>query len=57
MKHTAPVWQVRWAKEDPGKPLNFFSVSSDGRVTNWIMHKNELVNEVSFLCLSFICSS
>jgi len=44
-KHTDPVWQVRWAPEEPGKNINFFSISSDGRVTNWIVNKNELINE------------
>jgi len=44
-KHTDPVWGVRWQREDPGKNLNFFSISSDGRVTNWIMNKNELLCE------------
>eukprot|EP00996_Jenningsia_fusiforme_P005665 NODE_667_length_1996_cov_12.812018_g617_i0.p1 GENE.NODE_667_length_1996_cov_12.812018_g617_i0~~NODE_667_length_1996_cov_12.812018_g617_i0.p1 ORF type:complete len:631 (+),score=160.13 NODE_667_length_1996_cov_12.812018_g617_i0:160-1893(+) len=41
-KHTDPVWQVFWQKEDTSKSLNFFSVSSDGRVCNWILAKNEL---------------
>lgn len=27
------------------KHLNFYSISSDGRVTNWIINKNELINE------------
>ena len=31
-KHTDPVWQVFWQEEDLSKELNFFSVSSDGRV-------------------------
>lgn len=44
-KHTDPVWQVRWQREEPGKNINFFSISSDGRVTNWLMNKNELINE------------
>jgi dynein intermediate chain 1 len=46
-KHTDPVWQVYWSREEPTEDsgLNFFSVSSDGRVTNWILSKNTLVNE------------
>lgn len=33
-KHTDPVWQVSWQPEDEGtKEVKFFSVSSDGRVT------------------------
>lgn len=45
VKHTDPVWQVHWQEEDLAKDINFYSVSSDGRVTNWIMSKNELINE------------
>ena len=41
-KHTDPVWQVCWQAEDLAKNLNFFSISSDGRVTLWTMSKNEL---------------
>lgn len=41
-KHTDPVWQVRWQKEDLDNNLNFFSVSSDGRVASWTLVKNEL---------------
>ena len=31
-----------WQEEDLAKNLNFFSISSDGRVTLWTMSKNEL---------------
>jgi len=41
-KHTDPVWQVTWQKDDGVKSLNFFSISSDGRVTLWTLSKNEL---------------
>lgn len=44
-KHTDPVWQVKWQAEDLAKDMNFFSISSDGRVANWIMSKNELKME------------
>lgn len=44
-KHTDPVWQVCWQEEDLAKELNFYSISSDGRVANWIMSKNELKME------------
>jgi len=44
-KHTDPVWQVGWQDDDHTKELNFFSVSSDGRVANWLMSKNELKME------------
>eukprot|EP00586_Coscinodiscus_wailesii_P010112 CAMPEP_0172490410 /NCGR_PEP_ID=MMETSP1066-20121228/20817_1 /TAXON_ID=671091 /ORGANISM="Coscinodiscus wailesii, Strain CCMP2513" /LENGTH=732 /DNA_ID=CAMNT_0013258863 /DNA_START=18 /DNA_END=2216 /DNA_ORIENTATION=+ len=44
-KHTDPVWQVHWQSEDLAKELNFYSISSDGRVANWSMSKNELKME------------
>ena len=44
-KHTDPVWQVAWQEEDLSKELNFYSVSSDGRVTLWTMSKTELTSE------------
>lgn len=44
-KHTDPVWQVYWALGDPTKALNFYSISSDGRVTSWSLMKNKLEAE------------
>lgn len=41
-KHTDPVWQVCWQENDLDNQLNFFSISSDGRVTSWCLIKNEL---------------
>ncbi|XP_074651802.1 dynein intermediate chain 2, ciliary-like [Tubulanus polymorphus] len=41
-KHTDPVWQVRWQKDDIDNNMNFYSVSSDGRVVCWTLVKNEL---------------
>eukprot|EP00002_Diphylleia_rotans_P011802 TRINITY_DN2321_c0_g1_i3.p1 TRINITY_DN2321_c0_g1~~TRINITY_DN2321_c0_g1_i3.p1 ORF type:complete len:638 (-),score=139.64 TRINITY_DN2321_c0_g1_i3:1739-3652(-) len=41
-KHTDPVWQVKWQEEDMSKELQFFSISSDGRVSVWTMVKTEL---------------
>uniref|UniRef100_W5KHA9 Dynein axonemal intermediate chain 1 n=1 Tax=Astyanax mexicanus TaxID=7994 RepID=W5KHA9_ASTMX len=42
-KHTDPVWQVKWQKDDIDNNHNFFSISSDGRVVSWTLVKNELV--------------
>ncbi|XP_061409358.1 dynein axonemal intermediate chain 1 isoform X2 [Lethenteron reissneri] len=42
-KHTDPVWQVKWQRDDLDNNLNFFSVSSDGRVASWTLIKNELL--------------
>jgi dynein intermediate chain 1 len=45
-KHTDPVWQVKWEdKEDTAKNQSFYSISSDGRVTNWNLMKNKLEPE------------
>jgi dynein intermediate chain 1 len=44
-KHTDPVWQVRWQDDEGQKNLNFYSISSDGRVTNWTLMKNKLEAE------------
>ncbi|NWV44408.1 DNAI1 protein, partial [Grantiella picta] len=43
-KHTEPVWQVKWQKDDMENNANFFSVSSDGRIVSWTLVKNELVH-------------
>ena len=43
-KHTDPVWQVRW-NPDISKNYNFYSISSDGRVMNWVLMKNKLEPE------------
>mmetsp|Transcript_20735 Transcript_20735/g.44244 ORF Transcript_20735/g.44244 Transcript_20735/m.44244 type:complete len:675 (+) Transcript_20735:79-2103(+) len=44
-KHTDPVWEVRWNTDAAGGTLNFFSISSDGRVSNWLLMKNKLESE------------
>ncbi|KXS13868.1 hypothetical protein M427DRAFT_45369 [Gonapodya prolifera JEL478] len=41
-KHSDPVWQVRWQRDDLDDNANFCSISSDGRVTGWTVLKNEL---------------
>ena len=41
-KHTDPVWEVCWVAEDLAKNLNFYSISSDGRVTLWTLSKSKL---------------
>jgi len=41
-KHTDSVWEVKWQKDDLYDHPNFFSVSSDGRIIQWTLLKNEL---------------
>jgi len=43
-KHTDPVWEVRWCPTAEGV-LNFWSISSDGRVANWRLMKNKMESE------------
>ncbi|BFY97571.1 hypothetical protein BsWGS_00610 [Bradybaena similaris] len=51
-KHTDPVWQVRWQKDDADNNMNFYSISSDGRICLWTILKNELIfQDVIRLCL------
>lgn len=38
-KHTDPVWQVAWQKNDSDNNLNFYSTSSDGRIVCWTIVK------------------
>ena len=38
-KHSDPVWQVRWQKDDLDGNMNFYSVSSDGRICKWTLLK------------------
>ncbi|XP_017027731.1 dynein intermediate chain 2, ciliary isoform X1 [Drosophila kikkawai] len=41
-KHGECVWQIKWGKDMSDGEVNFFSVSSDGRVFNWILMQNKL---------------
>lgn len=45
-KHSDPVWQVRWFDgKTSNKEMNFYSISSDGKVAIWTMSKNDLKME------------
>lgn len=33
------MFQVKWQKDDMDQNLNFFSVSSDGRIVSWTLVK------------------
>ena len=41
-KHRDVVWQVKWVKDNLDGYLNFFSISGDGRVTNWTIVRTTL---------------
>lgn len=42
-KHTDPVWQVKWQPDNLDSLMNFCSISSDGKIGNWVLVKNELM--------------
>ncbi|XP_067847258.1 dynein, axonemal, intermediate chain 1, paralog 2 [Heptranchias perlo] len=55
-KHTDPVWQVKWQKDDLDNNMNFFSISSDGRIVSWALVKDEIVHtDVIKLTMDGIC--
>ncbi|VVC25456.1 WD40/YVTN repeat-like-containing domain,WD40 repeat,WD40-repeat-containing domain [Cinara cedri] len=41
-KHMACVRQVVWAKDLPDGELNFYSISEDGTVCNWLLMQSEM---------------
>ncbi|CAC9490923.1 dynein intermediate-chain-like protein [Leishmania infantum JPCM5] len=41
-KHMDPVWQIMWMESTP--ELSFYSISTDGRVANWMLSKRELTS-------------
>ncbi|RZF40619.1 hypothetical protein LSTR_LSTR007502 [Laodelphax striatellus] len=41
-KHGGIVWQVCWGKDLTDGEMHFYSVSSDGKVYNWVLMQNEL---------------
>jgi dynein intermediate chain 1 len=48
-KHREPVWQVQLADDNLDGFQNFYSCSSDGRVTNWILVKAALCHSDQLL--------
>lgn len=42
-QHTDPVWQVKWQPDNLDSLMNFCSISSDGKIGNWVLVKNELM--------------
>uniref|UniRef100_A0A8D8ZV91 peptidylprolyl isomerase n=1 Tax=Cacopsylla melanoneura TaxID=428564 RepID=A0A8D8ZV91_9HEMI len=41
-KHQGVVWEVVWGKDMSDGEMNFFSVSADGKIFNWILLQNQL---------------
>jgi len=38
-KHTGPVWELRWVDQNSERGEKLVSISSDGRITQWILKK------------------
>ncbi|XP_076354403.1 dynein intermediate chain 2, ciliary-like isoform X2 [Tachypleus tridentatus] len=43
IKHTDPVWEVKWINDDLDGNMNFCSVAADGRAIKWTVIKMELI--------------
>lgn len=41
-KHSKIVWEVKWGLDMQDGELNFYSVSADGTVYNWILMQSRL---------------
>ncbi|KAF5304719.1 hypothetical protein FQA39_LY09496 [Lamprigera yunnana] len=41
-KHNDIVWEIKWGPDLQDGEMNFFSVSSDGKVNHWILMQTEL---------------
>ena len=37
--HYDPVWQIKWQKDNSDNNKNFYSISSDARVINWVLKR------------------
>ncbi|ROT80993.1 putative dynein intermediate chain 2, ciliary-like isoform X3 [Penaeus vannamei] len=44
-KHLLPVMQVHWVTTEPGENMSFYSVSQDGRVSQWFVRTTSLKYE------------
>lgn len=41
-KHSDIVWEVKWGSDMPDGEINFYSISGDGRVFNWVLMQSKL---------------
>lgn len=41
-KHSDVVWEIKWGPDMPDGEINFYSISADGRVFNWVLMQNKL---------------
>ncbi|CAH1718635.1 unnamed protein product [Chironomus riparius] len=41
-KHSEAIWEVKWGEDMQDGEINFYSLSTDGRVFNWVLMQNKL---------------
>lgn len=41
-KHSECVWGIKWGPDMPDGEINFYSISGDGRVFNWVLMQSKL---------------
>lgn len=41
-KHLDLVWEIKWGLDMPDGEINFYSMSGDGRVFNWVLMQSKL---------------
>lgn len=41
-KHSDIVWEVKWGPDMQDGEINFYSISGDGRVFNWVLMQSKL---------------
>ncbi|KAG8339463.1 hypothetical protein TRVL_09710 [Trypanosoma vivax] len=54
-KHTDPVWEIQWCCSTVD--LQFYSISTDGRITSWSLRKKELVFKDVMATTTGVCAS
>ncbi|KAG5500671.1 hypothetical protein JIQ42_04690 [Leishmania sp. Namibia] len=54
-KHMDPVWQIMWIENT--LELSFYSISTDGRVANWVLHKKELTSRDVLKLNTGVCTA
>ncbi|RNF12464.1 dynein intermediate-chain-like protein [Trypanosoma rangeli] len=54
-KHMDPVWEIHWCSGS--LELQFYSISTDGRITSWSLHKKELIFKDIMTLTTGACTS
>ncbi|XP_053964921.1 dynein intermediate chain 2, ciliary [Anastrepha ludens] len=52
-KHEECAWEIKWGPDMADGEINFYSVSTDGRVFNWVLMQNDfMITTITTLCLT-----